>query len=136
MLLYHPPTQTDSFILFIKASILLSQVKNFNLRFRGRYFSGDAAMYSPSGSPTDKPDKLDPRDTQAFQELDHITMSFRQTWPGNFRNPVQDEMIDAYLYSASCAACLCVAPRDRVVRAARADPPTAPSSCCTSRTRR
>ncbi|KAJ3530808.1 hypothetical protein NM688_g7659 [Phlebia brevispora] len=106
MFLNHPPNQTDSFILFIKGAILLSHVKNFNLRFRGRYFAGDAAMYSPSGSPADEPDKLDPRDTSAFQELDHLVTSFRQSWPPNFRNPVQDEMVDPYLFAASCGACL------------------------------
>ena len=104
MLLVHPPNQTDSFTLFIKSCILISQVKNFNLRFRGRYFAGDVAMYSPSSSPADGPDTFDPRDTPAFQELDHLVTSFRSSFPVHLRNPVQDDMMDAYLYSASCGA--------------------------------
>ena len=103
-LLTHPPGQTDSFIMYIKSTLVLSQVKNFNLRFRARFYAGDASMHSPSSSPNDKPDTLDPRDTPAFQELDHLVTSFRSSFPAHLRNPVQDDMLDAYLYSASCAA--------------------------------
>ena len=46
-LLYkHPEGQTDSFILYIKASILLSKVKTYNLRFRWKFF------HSPDGAPS------------------------------------------------------------------------------------
>ena len=104
MLLKHPSNQTDSFILFIKSIILVSHVKNFNIRFRGRYFAGDAALYSPSNSPGNAPDNFDPRDTPAFQEIDHLVNSFRPSFPPHLRNPVQDEMVDPYLFTASCAA--------------------------------
>ncbi|PSR71406.1 hypothetical protein PHLCEN_2v12673 [Hermanssonia centrifuga] len=104
MLLNHPHNQIDSFILYIKSTILMSHVKNFNLRFRGRYFAGDASMYSPSSSPASEPDRFDPRDTQAFQELDHYVTSFKGSFPAHMRNPVQDEMVDSYLYTAHCAA--------------------------------
>ncbi|KAI0337613.1 hypothetical protein BDW22DRAFT_1363872 [Trametopsis cervina] len=106
MFLTHPPSQTDSFTLFIKGMILISHVKTFNLRYRGRYFAGDVAMYSPSNSlngATDVSD-FDPRDSIAFRELDHITTLFRQSFPSHLKNPTQDDMLDAYLYSACSAA--------------------------------
>lgn len=107
MLLTHPPKQTDSFVLFVKAGVLLSFVKNWNLRFRGRYFAGDARL-APATSPDGDLHSLDPRQTPAFQELDHIASSFRASFPAHLRNPVQDEMVDPYLYSACSAAHLSV----------------------------
>lgn len=107
MLLTHPPKQTDSFVLFVKAAMLLSFVKNWNLRFRGRYFAGDARL-APATSPDGDLHTLDPRQTPAFQELDHIASSFRASFPAHLRNPVQDEMVDPYLYSACSAAHLSV----------------------------
>ena len=113
MLLTHPPNQTDSFILFTKTTILLSHVKNFTLRFRGRYFAGDAAMYSPASSPEGgggggAGGRFDPRDTPAFQELDHVVASFRPSFPSHMRNPTQDDMVDPYLFAASSGAHLYV----------------------------
>ena len=106
MLLIHIPSQTDSFLLFIKSTILLSHIKNFNIRFRGQFFSLDPSLFStPNGHHMD-PMTFDPRDTAAFRQLDHISVSFRASFPSHLRNPVQDEMVDAYLYAASCAAYL------------------------------
>ena len=112
MFLTHPPNQTDSFILFIKSVTLLSHIKNFNLRFRGRYFSGDIAVRSPWRLNTmvgrDNMGKWDARDSPAFQELDHIATMFRQSFPNHLKNPTQDDMVDPYLFSAFSATYLCV----------------------------
>lgn len=49
ILLLYPEDQVDSFTLYIKASILLSRVKAFNLRFRAKRFIGDPMyIYSPT----------------------------------------------------------------------------------------
>lgn len=110
--LIHPPNQTDSFILLTKANMLLSHVKNFNIRVRGRYFSGDPAVYPPyakmgPGGRFDT-EKWDPRDSPAFQELDHIATNFRQSFPNHLRNPIQDDLVDSYLFSTCSASFLCV----------------------------
>ena len=103
MFLFHPPSQTDSFILFIKSTILMSHVKNFNIRYRGQYFS-EATL--TSGRPESV--NFNARDTPVFRQLDHISASFRGSFPSHLRNPIQDEMVDAYLFAASNAAYLCV----------------------------
>ncbi|KAI0776376.1 hypothetical protein BC629DRAFT_1525870 [Irpex lacteus] len=108
--LIHPPNQTDSFILLTKANMLLSHVKNFNIRVRGRYFSGDPAVYPPyakmgPGGRFDT-EKWDPRDSPAFQELDHIATNFRQSFPNHLRNPIQDDVVDPYLFSTCSASFL------------------------------
>lgn len=108
MLLVHPPSQTDAFILFIKSTILLSHVKNFSLRFRGRYLALDTMAYGQTASPVYGATDVDPRETQAFQALDRLVLSFRPSFPSHLRNPVQDEMVDPYLFAASSAAHLCV----------------------------
>ena len=115
-LLTHPPSQTDSFILYIKSAILVSLVKTFNMRTRVRMVvaSGKPANFAACGpsllddgcafSPGTVGDgTFDVRDTSAFQALDRLVGGFRASFPPNMRNPVQDEMIDAYLYAASCA---------------------------------
>lgn len=107
MFLSHVPSQTDSFVLFIKSTILLSHVKNFNLRFRGRYYQGDASMYT-ANPVVEPPATFDPRSSPAFKELDSLVAGFRPAFPSHMRSPVQDEMVDAYLYTAHTAAYLCV----------------------------
>lgn len=108
VLLTHPPKQTDSFVLYVKASMVLSKVKTFHVRFKGRYYAGDAAMYSPSNSPATSMEQLDPRDTPAFQELDHLVLSFKSSFPPNLRTPVDEEVVDPHLYSACVTANLYV----------------------------
>lgn len=109
MFLSHIPNQTDSFVLFIKTTILLSHVKNFNLRYRGRYYQGDPSMYAPNPI-IESPATYDPRSSPAFKELDSLVAAFRPAFPSHLRNPVQDEMVDAYLYAANCGAHLYVFP--------------------------
>ncbi|EKM56901.1 uncharacterized protein PHACADRAFT_254278 [Phanerochaete carnosa HHB-10118-sp] len=103
MFLSHAPNQTDSFVLFIKTTILLSHVKNFNLRYRGRYYQGDPSMYAPNPV-IESPATYDPRSSPAFKELDSLIAAFRPAFPSHLKNPVQDEMVDAYLYAANCGA--------------------------------
>lgn len=103
LLTVHPEVQTDAFILYIKAAILLSKVKTFNLRFRSRHFSGDGDTgLAYSTFQTDEP--VDPRNSMAFIDLDVITTSFVATFPPHLRNPLSKETMDCTLFAAACQA--------------------------------
>jgi hypothetical protein len=113
-LLIHPENQIDSFILYIKSTILIcklppifvgriwplyvdfliAQVKSFNIRFRSRHFAGDAYYIG------NKTSVNDPRESPAFMELDHIVSSFRASFPSHLRNPIVGNVIDNHLYTA------------------------------------
>lgn len=84
--------------------MLLSRVKAFNVRYKGRFHAGDAAYYSPSNSPAAADDEYDPRDTPAFQEIHHLVVSFRPSFPSNLKDPIQDGIVDPHLYAACVAA--------------------------------
>jgi len=99
LLLVHPESQTDSFILYIKGSILLSQVKAFNLRFRSKHFSGDPTVASIYEGPLSPDEPVDPRESAAFVELDHIASSFHASFPSHLRNPINDNIVDNHLYT-------------------------------------
>ncbi|KAF8507193.1 hypothetical protein F5888DRAFT_1602133 [Russula emetica] len=109
ILLLHPEDQVDSFNLYIKGTMLLSRVKAFNIRFRGKRFMGDPAyIYSPTYAEVWEKDSdgigdvtADPRRTPAFIEIDHIASMFRQSFPLHLRNPIRDGCVDSHLYSAS-----------------------------------
>lgn len=109
ILLLHPEDQVDSFNLYIKASILLSRVKAFNLRFRAKRFMGDPAyIYSPMYAEVWEKDydevqdvTADPRRTSGFIEIDHNASMFRQSFPLHLRNPIRDGRVDSHLYTAS-----------------------------------
>jgi hypothetical protein len=101
IILLHPPERTDSFVLYIKTTILLSRVKTFNVRYKGRYHAGETAFQSPSNKPRRLEEMFDPRDTEAFQELNSIVLSFRPSWPSHLKDPIQDGMVDPHLYAAS-----------------------------------
>lgn len=106
-LLYkHPETQTDSFILYIKASILLSKVKTYNLRFRWKFF------HSPDGTPSSStngaafdPANFDATATLEFQQLDQLVANFRPSFPAQMRSPIvgDGDIVDPYLYTACTA---------------------------------
>jgi hypothetical protein len=105
LLLHHPENQTDSFILYIKGSILTSHVKTFNLRFRARHFAGDTSVLSPRDFNTmhktvDPSQPVDPRGSQAFMELDHVISSFLSSFPSHLKNPIQSNVVDGHLYTA------------------------------------
>ncbi|KAJ3537494.1 hypothetical protein NM688_g6679 [Phlebia brevispora] len=93
----HPEHQTDSFILYIKSSILLSRVKTFNVRFKWKYFTESGIM------PTQEVDAISSAD---FQQLDRLVTGFRQAFPARFKSPVEGDMIDPYLYTAHTSAVL------------------------------
>ncbi|KAG9008534.1 hypothetical protein FRB90_008808, partial [Tulasnella sp. 427] len=52
MLITHPPLTTDSFTLYLKASVLLGKVKTFNVRFKMRYTDGAGPTATGMGSAT------------------------------------------------------------------------------------
>jgi hypothetical protein len=80
----------------------MSRVKVFNHRFRARHFAGDAAVSCVQTQCDDEssPDKVDPRGSPAFMELDHLVSSFRGTFPSHLRNPIVDNVVDNHLYTA------------------------------------
>lgn len=94
LLLTHPEDQIDSFILYIKGTILISRVKVFNTRFRARRHAGDSSVTNFQS------DDHDPRGSSAFIELDHIASSFRSSFPSHLRNPIVDNVVDNHLYTA------------------------------------
>ncbi|KAF9015250.1 hypothetical protein BDQ17DRAFT_1340740 [Cyathus striatus] len=99
VLLQHPDNQIDSFILYIKGTIMLSQVKAFNLRFRAKHFAGDASVATAYGDHQSS-DRVDPRGSQAFIELDNIVSSFRASFPSHLRSPIVNNVVDNHLYTA------------------------------------
>ena len=111
-LLYkHPEGQTDSFILYVKASILLSKVKTYNLRFRWKFFnSSDGAPSSSTNSAAFDPAQFDATTTVEFQQLDRLVANFRPSFPPHLRSPVSGDgdVLDPYLYTACTAAHLYV----------------------------
>ena len=91
----------DSFIMFVKCSMLISRVKNFNLRFKALAYAGDPSVIPPTG--TNLRDGLEnfyPKDTPAFRELDELVSSFKASFPLHMKNPMTDDKLDGYLYSA------------------------------------
>ena len=97
----HREDQTDSFIMFAKCSLLISKVKNFNLRFKALAYSGDPTVIPPTAA-TLAPGSLDnyyPKDTPAFKELDELVSSFKASFPQNMKDPVVDGKVDCYLYA-------------------------------------
>lgn len=77
-----------------------AQVKTFNLRFRARHFAGDASVANPYNDAPQTPERIDPRGSQAFIELDHVVSSFRASFPSHLRNPIVDNVVDNHLYTA------------------------------------
>ena len=79
----------------------LAQVKAFNLRYRSKHFAGDPTVinvYDDGSLPSDS--SVDPRGSAAFIELDHLVSSFRASFPGHLRNPINDNVVDNHLYTA------------------------------------
>ncbi|PSR81917.1 hypothetical protein PHLCEN_2v6212 [Hermanssonia centrifuga] len=99
----HLEDQMDSFIVFTKASILISRVKNFNLRFKSLAYTGDPSVISPNMKSLDASGGLEnfnPKDTPGFRDLDQLVTSFKASFPPHMKNPMKDDKLDAYLYSA------------------------------------
>ena len=102
ILLAHPEGQTDSFMLMVKASIILSRVKNFNLRYRARFFAKDLDYIPTANAPVQLPslEVLDPRSTTAFIEIDGLVSSFKSSFPPDLRNPINGNVVDVHLFTA------------------------------------
>jgi hypothetical protein len=93
MLVTHPAGTTDSFTLYVKASIILGKIKLFNVRFRSKYCE------EPQSCSPDDQSAIDPRDTAEFQVLDTLITSFRNSFPKEFKDPVlPDGKVDPVLY--------------------------------------
>lgn len=103
MLLSHDPEQTDSFILYIKSSILMSKVKCFNIRFRARNFAGDPKMTVPGMGADRSAQYLDPRQTEGFREVDNLVSCFVESFPRHLKDPVQGGVVDPHLLLACLA---------------------------------
>ena len=96
LLLVHPVDQCDPFSLYIKGTFLITQVKNFNRRFRLRHYAEN-----PSALRSGFTRVSDARNTQAFKELDIILLSFRKSFPPHLKNPINGNVVDIHLYTAS-----------------------------------
>ena len=102
LLFKHPEQQTDSFILYVKSSILLSKVKTYNLRFRWKFFHSDGSPSSSTNSAAFEP-PYDATSTVEFQQLDRLVTHFRPSFPQHLRDPISGT-VDPYLYTACTAA--------------------------------
>lgn len=102
VLLTHPEGQIDSFILMVKASIILSKVKNFNLRYRARYFAEDPDYTPTTKTHTRLPgaETMDPRSCPAFLEIDDLVSRFKSSFPPDLRNPINGNVVDVHLFTA------------------------------------
>lgn len=93
----------------MKSAILLSRVKTFNLRFRWHlYNASDTSIISPQTAAFDPSLIEDARSSPEFQQLDQIVSNFRPSFPPRFRSPVENDVLDPYLYTACTAAHLYV----------------------------
>ena len=97
MLVRHPPDQTDPFILYIKACLLLSRVKLFNARLRTRYYAGDPSTFI-TGSDGRRAPASDIRQLPAFMDLVHLVHDFQCAIPQQYRRPMQDGAVNAHLF--------------------------------------
>lgn len=96
ILLLHPADQCDSFSLYIKGTFLITRVKNFNHRFRFRYYAENPSALESGFAPVS-----DARKTKAFKELDNILLLFRKSFPLHLKDPISGNGVDLHLYSAS-----------------------------------
>lgn len=92
----HPEDQTDAFTLYIKGTILITKVKDFNRRFRlQNHIEYSSAINSSTVS------SLDPWKYQAFKELDSTFLSLRDSFPAHLKNPIDGNIVDLHLYVAT-----------------------------------
>ncbi|KAI0028073.1 hypothetical protein K488DRAFT_28114, partial [Vararia minispora EC-137] len=110
VLLTHPSGHTEGFELWVKGTILLSRVKNYNMRFRQRRARGDPevampASNAPSGWSADRCGLIgrdaDVRKTEGFVELDRIACAFEESFPIRLPQPLTQANLDQYLYTAA-----------------------------------
>lgn len=104
----HLDEQVDSFILHVKAAMLLSRVKIFNGRYKKRKQLGDPALIpDPAGLPTiPRPDLI--QTTPAFVEIDKLIVSYLGSFPPHLKDPLANGVIDNSLLTAISSAHLWV----------------------------
>ncbi|KAG9002104.1 hypothetical protein FRB93_011877 [Tulasnella sp. JGI-2019a] len=117
MLITHPPLATDSFTLYIKAAIILGQVRSFNRRYKQYYdtatrmeaqlnatSSPSSASSPPNAStPPEEAPAVDPRESKEFKALDDLINAFIVSIPKDYRDPVglnSGAKLDPILYIA------------------------------------
>ncbi|KAH7337953.1 hypothetical protein B0J17DRAFT_406878 [Rhizoctonia solani] len=85
VLLQHFPDYTDGFSLYIKATILVSKTKSFNLRIRHKH-----------------PNVTDLRGLSEFHELEQLIVSFRKSFPQKYNSPIAQTTrgLDIHVYAA------------------------------------
>src|ERR1700743_527029 len=105
--LSHDIEHIDSFGLYVKGSMFLSRVKNYNMRYHQRKALDDpSVMYVPEyrdlweGPAFSKVITVDPRRTSDFLELDRMASAFQPSFPERFRDPFTSNSVDPYLYAA------------------------------------
>lgn len=85
----------------------MSQVKNFNLRFRSKNFAGDSDMIPPSGPSSEEQSAatqyIDPRETPGFIKIDNLVSSFIPSFPRGMKSAAQDGVVDIHLLLALLA---------------------------------
>ncbi|KAG1833906.1 hypothetical protein EV424DRAFT_1468937 [Suillus variegatus] len=119
--LFHPPDITDSFTLYIKSTMLLSFVKNFNHRYRIKSNLGDARFLPARNFATQVyGDQPDIRSSPAFLELDQLLMSFRSSFPGNLKDPFRNGQVDTHLYTTFLTAHVNCTSAAKILESARA----------------
>ncbi|KAG9015676.1 hypothetical protein FRB90_004495, partial [Tulasnella sp. 427] len=87
MFLHHPALTTDSWTLYIKATILLSKVRFFNSRYRVQSHLRQSPAF------------MRPTQSEEFQTLDRIISAFVESIPRSLREPV-GVTVDPLLYMA------------------------------------
>ncbi|KAM5530106.1 hypothetical protein V8D89_016215 [Ganoderma adspersum] len=100
----HMDEQVDSFILHVKAAMLLSKVKTFNGRYKKRKQLGDPALIpDPAGLPgIPRPDLI--QTTPAFVEIDNLIVSYLASFPSHLKDPLANGVIDVSLLTAISSA--------------------------------
>ncbi|RDX50427.1 hypothetical protein OH76DRAFT_1402463 [Lentinus brumalis] len=97
-----PEEQVDSFVLHVKATMLLSKIKQFNCRYKARKHRGDPDYQpDPNGLPgLPRPGLGLTTTTRAFRELDDLIVTFRESFPPHLRDPMAGGTIDGSLLTA------------------------------------
>ncbi|KAI0778484.1 hypothetical protein BD413DRAFT_109535 [Trametes elegans] len=97
----HPSGQVDSFVLHLKATILLSKVKVFNNRYKVKRHLGDPNMQpDPAGIPGMPGRSNLVQSSPAFLELERLLAAFIDSLPEKFRDPLSYGVVDTNLLTA------------------------------------
>ncbi|KAI0673438.1 hypothetical protein C8Q78DRAFT_968112 [Trametes maxima] len=100
----HLDDEIDSFILHVKATMLLSKVKVFNGRYKTKRHLGDPAMQPNGQGIPGMPGTNLIQTAPAFIELDRLIEAFKASLPTTLRNPTSNGVIDVSLLTALSTA--------------------------------